>query len=55
MVSYALVAEKSLWVTNAMLKVIILKKWEKIGVKSVEGLNIIVIDEAESYLSIQIY
>lgn len=46
MATYAMVADLSSWVTNLTVRVMVLKKWTRVGVRGVEGLDVIVVDEA---------
>ncbi|CAA7058416.1 unnamed protein product [Microthlaspi erraticum] len=46
MASYAMVANLSSWLTNMIIRIMVLKKWKKVGVRDGEGLDVIVVDEA---------
>lgn len=52
MATYARVADLTSWVPNSMVRVMVLKKWKKVGGKGVEGLDVIVVDEEVSLLSL---
>ncbi|CAA7018068.1 unnamed protein product [Microthlaspi erraticum] len=48
MASYEMVADFHSMVTNSTLRVMVLTKWFNVGVRGVEGLDVMVVDEAAS-------